>query len=210
MTDEGNCWCFSSCFDCFCLGKDWGEGGGLLSDNGVMKWRPWPALSCHPFVFDVGVSLAPRGVKWSLMQQNRSYSVKSADSGSRRTVRTRGSSCRRAPPGCPCVHGEVQKTAAPPWFWRWEGSFIVPTPNAAFASSCDASAAWDHSAARQKKKKKGNRGMRCPSETGPKGARAKCWCTEGDGPKRWPRVRLVGEEMVFLLWHNPTVSCEAG
>lgn len=133
-----------------------------------MKWRPWPALSCHPFVFDVGVSLAPRGVKWSLMQQNRSYSVKSADSGSRRTVRTRGSSCRRAPPGCPCVHGEVQKTVALPWFWRWEGSFIVLTPNAAFASSCDASAAWDHSAARQKKKKRETEGCVVHRKLAPK------------------------------------------
>lgn len=120
-----------------------------------MKWRPWPALSCHPFVFEVGVSSTLRGVKWSLIRHNRSYSVKSADSGSRRSVGTRGSSCRRVPAVCPWVRGEVQKAAPLPWFWRWEGSFIVPTPNAAFASSCDASAASDQSGARQKKKKKG-------------------------------------------------------
>lgn len=38
-----------------------------------------------------------------LIQRNHSYPVKSADSGSRRTIRTRGSSCLRASPVCPCV-----------------------------------------------------------------------------------------------------------
>lgn len=208
MTDEGNCWCFSSCFDCFCLGKDWGEGGVA-----VRQWRDEvAALTCSflpPFCFwrggfvgsargevitNVAESQLFSQISWFRIPKDRQNKREQLPAGSTRlSLRPWG-----GPEDCSSplvlalrglIHRPDPKRSICIIMWRFSGV---------------------GSQRRASKKKKGNRGMRCPSETGPKGARAKCWCTEGDGPKRWPRVRLVGEEMVFLPWHNPTVSCEAG
>lgn len=62
VTDKGNCCRFSSCFDCFCLGgaKKHKKNQNLLPDNGVMKWPPWPALSCDSFVLMRRFHFTPR------------------------------------------------------------------------------------------------------------------------------------------------------
>lgn len=63
VTDKGNCCSFSSCFDCFCLGGVKKKKSNLLPDNGMMKWPPWPALSCDSFVLMQRFHFTPRANK---------------------------------------------------------------------------------------------------------------------------------------------------